>query len=327
MKKLSWLAIVAVMMASSAFAQEQGGEKAKETTPATDVAPASSIPYDATDLHPAFKLDPDTFHAVVKKGQELGQKTKKPDKFYEQFRKDVYWQKGRKGKADAAAFVYDFYGDFYLIKAFEAGRKYETVEAHPAIKDGQSTYLKDLEISIVLRSYPKVGLTRAEEIANVFIEAGNDPDAKIQRHVLAEANPNEVEVVKFVLDDNKGNFYAASQSESTKRDGETTFRGVESVQSRETVSTNVSGSGSTFDRSGASTTFVNANARSTFRRVSLVPYSSDHPYFQSDYTVRFPLFDEKGKPLITKDHKKMTLRIITPNGEMSVDYDLSPRKK
>src|SRR5262249_5207413 len=91
-----------------------------------------------------------------------------------------------------------------------------------------------------------------------------------------------------------------------------------SVQSTENVTANAFGSG------GSAFGSASAYGTSTWTRTQYIPWSQDHPYFQTRYFVGFALFDDKGNSRIALDAKELTLRIITRNGEQNAVFKLEP---
>lgn len=307
-----------------------------QSAPDTDLkskADSEEIKEDFLNLNSAFLISKEIYLAAVKRGEEASKRKKHPEKFYEEFRKTPVWQKGKKGKADGAVWTYGMNGDDFAIGAFRAATLYEKLEAPSSLENAPFIYARSLAFTVVLRSFPKIGTSKGDQIAaalssyadNLNGTPGATPPPP--ERVLAEADVKDVDVIKIVLSDDKGNHYPADIVDAKNDDGTTTFRGVSQVETRDRVSTDVSASATAFGRSESVTAFGNARINSTYSRTSLIPYSTQHPYYQAEYRVEFPLFGKSGIPILAKDCKKFILRIITPKGEMTVDYNLDKPKK
>lgn len=284
---------------------------------------------DIANLHPAFTVTPDQFKERVKVGQDLARKGRKVEDVWSKFAKTPGWSRGKRGRANGRVWCLQFDGGDVVTETFRAERLYEK-SSLPEYLATQGGFSNELQFQVALVSQPKVGRDDTASILAALAGAVDPTNAgkyaaQVPERVLAEADASEVRAIKFVLSDDKGNNYAA-ESEGQESSGTMTFSGVIPTQTTGEVNTTASGTASAVGTGGYATASGNMYTRSVYTRTEFVPYTSNHPYYQARYFVRFPLFDEKGRPRIMSDAKEVTLRIITEKGEMNVVYKLSAPK-
>jgi hypothetical protein len=280
---------------------------------------------DAANLHPAFTITPDQFKEWTKLGQEMARKGRKEEDVWSKFAKTPGWSRGKRGRANGKVWSLQFDGGDIVYQSYRSERLYEK-SSLPGYLATQGGFSKELQFQVALVSQPKIGRDDTSSILAALAGAVNPTNAakyaaQVPERVLAEADATEVRAVKFVLSDDKGNNYAA-EAEGQESAGTMTFSGVNPTQKTTEVNTNATASANAVGTGGYATATANVYARSVYTQTEYVPYTSDHPYYQARYTVRFPLFDEKGHTRITADVKELTLRIITEKGEMNVIYKL-----
>lgn len=254
---------------------------------------APTITYDNSSAHPLYTLDDETAKRAWMKGWELGKKKNgNLDKALDYLRTDIgtvrspSWQSW---KASCVLHLPPFARAF--IAGFNSGRKFETYESEGrAYLEGGSGHSTDpartLFFIVQLNAWPGI----------------NSYNQDINRR----ADEDDTKATDFVLlaDERK-----ISLKGSEKVAGESVDGGVVvPISDTSTVSTRVGG------RSYDSTVTYSSTMVRGFTAYS------------ATYSLRFPYFDPGGKPYITKDTKKLLLRVIMPKGVRDVTLDLTKAK-
>lgn len=260
----------------------------------------------AADLHPAFELDPEIMVKEYRAGREYAKKKGKIDRLAREFSLDI----GRTRSPDGWSFTapYATLLTPYAVaklRGFEDQRSYD--DEKPFLDE--MAELKErpippadrrLRLGVALYAWPGV---------NTFNNAIN-----------RRADPDDVRRVKFVLliDGDKALKPVVEPDKISESDlsGGVTIPEYNTVygQSRTDSTATATGTG------GSATVIGRSKSSST---VTYVTHRVDEfSAYEASYLLEFPLFDENGKPYITKNTKKITIKAIRENGEHSGTFDL-----
>jgi len=260
-------------------------------------------------LNSAFRFTSEDFIRAVEKGKQLAQRGKNIDEVYKPVAQMPRGVKGEKGKShESAVYCTTLNAIDLTAAAFKATNNYESLQPL-TLSLSNGGYANHVHFFVSLVSVPKVG-TRVFDQNRL---AGTD----------------DVQVIKFVLTDDKGNILNPLNVDSAGgvQSGAINFFGVNRFNHVDTSQTNTNANAYAYDSNGDSGNAFGTGTRTTTRSwTEFVPWSESHPYFSATYNVDFPLFDASGQPLIKTDAKSITLHMITPNGEKQVTYDLQPPK-
>ena len=257
------------------------------------------------DLNPAFLLSPQQIDAAIARGQSLAKNGKPFQEVVKDNQQMPQGVKGEKGKShESRVTCLSLNAITFAIQAYNATNKYEPL---PPSQPG-GLFTRAVTFDVLLNSVPKVKTRRFER--------------------ERRANADDVQVDKFVLTDDKGNVYNSQGSSSAGvQSGMDDFSGISRIYHQETSQVNANSSASIYGNHGG---YINGsgttNGTVTTDWYETIPWSESHPYYSARYTVRFPLFDKDGQPLIRADAKSMTLHIITPNGEKDATFELRPSR-
>jgi hypothetical protein len=278
--------------------------------PVTAAMPAVEIPFNTTNLHPAFKFTADQCKEWVTAGQKMAAVGQGWDKLAKKFQRTPAWVRGKQGKASARVWCFGFDGGYLQREGFRAQSLYEDpcVPEHLVTNGG---HFRGLVFEVLLASPPRNGQDPNAAFLSGDARAGDPANAaryKVPDQVSRHADDSEVQAIKFVLSDDKGHHYTAAEGSTNGQDssGTATFMGQLAKPTDESANMTVGG----------------LFAQSTYTRTEYIPYSQRNPYFRARYLVTFPLFDEQGQPRIAADVSELTLHIVTPKGEMKVKYKL-----
>lgn len=262
-----------------------------------------SVATGARDLHPAFVLSPKRIETAIQRGQRMAKEGKTAEdiaKINAQLPRGVKGEKGRSHESRVTCRSLD--AGEYLARAYRAAAAYEPLKVDEDVRRN-GTFLTAVEFEVSLVSMPRA----------------------------KGADKGDVDVEKFVLTDDRGRIIQPAEAVTTSPvyQGTVTYSGVTAVS--ETVDATTVALATTTDvkTEDGKTTSVTTTGESTTTQVrtEYKPWSADYPYYSAKYTVRFPLFDADGRPLVTRETKAITLHIITGTGERIAEYKLSPSKE
>jgi hypothetical protein len=285
-------------------------EKATETQHPQSSANASQTkPPDTEQIHTAFKISPDQVNAAVKLGEDTFRKKRKMETFVDRYRQNPQWTRGKRGRShESYVWALSFEGLPLSVEAYRKASLYEDLKIPEKLR-GEGGYLNSLRFSVSLNSISKVA-------RNIF--QGN-----------RDADERDVKVIKFVLSDDKGNNIMASEgsTEGEQTSGSMTFSGVAVRPEYGRSNTFSSASGTATGAGGTVSGTATGYSTSTYRRFRYEAWSVERPYYSASYIVEFPLFDEEGKPKISREARQIFLRVITESGELTATYKLPSGKK
>ncbi len=255
------------------------------------------------DLHPAFILSPKRIESAIRRGQRMAKEGKTEEdiaKINAQLPRGIKGEKGRSHESRVTCRSLD--AAEWVARSYRAAAAYEPLKVDDKIlRDG--TFLTAVEFEVSLVSMPR-GQWAAQ---------------------------GDVAVEKFVLTDDRGRIIQPAEAVTTSPvyQGTVTHSSVTAVS--ETVDATTVALATTTDvkTEDGKTTSVTTTGESTSTQVRTEyrPWSADYPYYSAKYTVRFPLFDTVGRPLVTRETKTITLHIITGTGERIAAYKLAPPKE
>jgi hypothetical protein len=233
--------------------------------------------------------------ALTEKGKKEFEDHKSLQDVFGPYQKHPVGVIGEKGTSHQSTVVFNAdRGIEEIVRSYQASANYKPFDL-PADLRANGSFLKTINFFIDLESTPRM--------------RGN--------RVRGDAAPDDVNVTNAVVTDDQGEtIFPLSNKPLTSNSGEINYSGVDVVPQTVTQRSTASATGS-----GG---YASATGFSTVTYNSLIPWSEDHPYYEASYVVVFPLFDDKGEPLIRDNAKKITLHIIRPVGEQQVEYDLKP---
>ncbi len=310
------------------------GASALADSPAA-ISTASAAAVDIGALNPAFQLSPDQYARRVSEGDRAAAKHQS-----EQSLTKDYVQHVREATGQSAALCFaDIYagslhGFNVLTTAYEKAAQGQLI-AVPDTVQQHGTFYRTANFTVVLSSI-------ARATAKNYRGGKAAPASKA-------ASADDVTATGFTLTDDTGAIlHPLSIAPAEVTSGKVTVKYSEfATQSTDGVldgafpiqpdsasfhapapesPLGVDGNGEPPNGGRAD---VDYGAEGEFPQVAAAEFDKfvKVPYYTSRYSVEFPLFDDKGQPLITDKAKSLTLHFVTLSGEQTVTYNLtkSPR--
>ena len=251
--------------------------------PATDNGTANLVPL------PGLVLTQDVIDAAVKRGRDYALKGKTGMDLVNDYSQNPFWVRGHSGRAhESWVYAYGFDGQIIAKAAFDCERLYKPFVMPPESDPG--TVVQNLPFRVFLESIPKVKTSFWGTLL---------PGVPI--NTISAADRENTEVDGFVLSDDKGNNIQASNAQQTSSEAGTA-----------TVVTTAP--------DFTSGTVYTAHGASSWTSTSYAYVEKNRPYYTSRYDISFDLYDEAGHLLLDPNTRKLILRIVTPTGEMDVEY-------
>lgn len=302
-------AVLGILILAPSIVSAEESATTNASPPATTV---EATPQPGSLLQPvnaAFVLSPDIVKAAVARGEYLAKKGKKWADVLSDFRETPKWVRGKGGKAASSRVWCLSLGATPVIAlSYNAATRYEANPVSEKIRR-EGVTVPTIDFQVWLESKPKIGRWKWSKSRN--------------------ADEDDVRATKFVLSDDKGNNFEAQPGATVGDDasGVMHFSGTAVVPHSSETTSQSSATASAYGSNGAwasGSGTAYGTSRTTWNEYH--PWTADRPYYASRYFVSFSNFDDNGRPIIGPDVRKITLRIITPNGEQDVQFDLKAPK-
>lgn len=294
-------------------------------------------PTDEARVHPAFVMNQRGMQRARSRGRSFAEKGRTIDDLMKSVRKVPKWFRGKKGlSSDSAVWCTSLEGLPVSVPAFHAASGYSASDVAPETSDTVCV-VQSVDFIVSLASMPEViggmmplappGIARRGVWGEFWrsyeaVAAARSGPPRVTR----EADPGDVEVIRFVLSDGRGNHYEASVSVGGQREnGTAIYSGAFALPRVIRGTTNIQADGTARGPMGVSSFSVSGTGHSEATLIEYQPWTVERPYLRKAYLVRFPLFGADGKPRITPEVKELTLHILLPNGEQRVVYKLPSR--
>lgn len=271
-----------------------------------------NVTLEADDLNTAFTLNANEIARALRSGKDLAANGKPDAQAYNPVRTKPRWFRGKGAPTSLSEVVAIGIGSCPLIyEASRAAKLYEPCTLPPEMQQGKAC-AKKLIFAIRLVSSDTYGLSDAAKLSQfaATVAALKDPKnasayaaaASTETVRKSTANSDDVEVVKFLVGDDKRNLWAARRVTSIP------------IPTLSTIYGGIFECYSMDDLLGP-----------TVVDVGMEPYSAQHPYCSQSYVLCFPLFDRSGRTQITKEVKSLTIHMVCKTGEQIAVFNLTNR--
>lgn len=294
--------------------QNSGSTESTSASPAGANSNSASAPtpqLDFSNLNDAFYLSPDDIDKAIRRGQDYAKNGKN---FMDLSSAEsvmptgVKGEKGRSHESRVTCLSLDGLGIQALV--YTDVNNYQTVDLH------------------LPPTYKTSGVHYKFVVFHVVLISASSWRPGLFAPVTRNASADDVNITRFALTDDQGNVLGATAVDPSKSGGgSVTIGGVTPETTHVQGNTNGFSNGSAWDNQGDTAYGTGTyNSSTSYSITTYHQWTAQEPYYYAVYDVEFPLFDDKGEPLVPKTTKSLILHMVKPNGEEDATFDLHAPK-
>ena len=260
-----------------------------------------------SDCHPVFRVDKGDYERAMAQGADLAKHGKSEEEAYSRTTVTPKWTRGGGAPTgDSRVRAVGIGTAPITYQAAHSAKLYEAANLPQSVVQGEAC-VHNLFFDVYLKSKDTWGPTEAARLSAIVALANALKDPKNAQYyadqilkdveLKSKANPLDTNVLKFVIEDDRGHQWPVAQSDDLPKRTVGTLYGLTPSTDQGPV----------------------ANLTKTEE------YSEQHPCVVQVYAINFPLFDAEGNALIGKDVKRLTLHMVTERGEQTAVFDLGKK--